>query len=113
MKDAVHNLSRAVLVTEAFRTGDLDLLSKAMTDTLHQPYRLQLIPGGREAMDAAKESGAAAAVLSGAGPSVIAFSSQRDPAIGEAMTRAFEQTGITARAVQLKISHHGAEAQIR
>ena len=113
MKDAVHNLSRAVLVTEAFRTGDLDLLGKVMTDTLHQPYRLQLIPGGRQAMDAAKESGAAAAVLSGAGPSVIAFSSQRDPAIGEAMTRAFEQEGITARAFQLKISHHGAEAQIR
>ena len=58
LKDAVHNISRAVMVAEAFRNGDLDLLGKAMTDTLHQPYRLPLIPGGREAMDAAKEAGA-------------------------------------------------------
>jgi homoserine kinase len=113
LKDAVHNISRTVLVTEAFRNGDLDLLGKAMTDTLHQPYRLWLIPGAREAMDAAKEAGASAAALSGAGPSVIAFSAKRDPAISEAMARAFEQAGHSARTFQLKISNHGAEAQIR
>ena len=113
MKDAVHNISRAVMVTEAFRNGDLDLLGKAMTDTLHQPHRLSLIPGAPEAMDAAKEAGASAAALSGAGPSIIVFSSKRDPAIGEAMTRAFEQAGHSARTFQLKMSNHGAEAQIR
>jgi homoserine kinase len=113
LKDAVHNISRAVMVTEAFRSGDLELLGKAMTDTLHQPYRMWLIPGAREAMDAAKEAGASAAAISGAGPSTIAFSSQRDPAIGEAMTRAFERAGHSARTFQLKMSHHGAEAQIR
>jgi homoserine kinase len=113
LKDAVHNISRTVLVTEAFRSGDLDLLGRAMTDTLHQPYRLWLIPGAREAMDAAKEAGASAAALSGAGPSVIAFSAKRDPAISEAMTRAFGQAGHSARTFQLKISNHGAEAQIR
>ena len=113
LKDAVHNISRTVLVTEAFRSGDLDLLGKAMTDTLHQPYRMWLIPGAREAIDAAKEAGATAAAISGAGPSIIAFSSKRDPAIGEAMTRAFEQAGHSARTLPLKMSHHGAEAQIR
>lgn len=113
LKNAVHNISRAVLVTEAFRTGNLELLGKAMTDTVHQPYRLWLIPGGREAMDAAKESGASAAAISGAGPSIIAFSAKREEAIGEAMTRAFQGAGHTARTFQLKLSHHGAEAQIR
>ena len=44
-RDAIHNISRAVLVTEALRDADLDLLGGAMTDTLHQPYRLPLIPG--------------------------------------------------------------------
>lgn len=113
LKDAVHNISRAVMVTEAFRSGDLDLLGKTMTDTLHQPYRMWLIPGAREAIDAAKEAGAAAAAISGAGPGIIAFSSKGDPEIGEAMTRAFEQVGHSARTFQLKMSHHGAEAQIR
>ncbi len=112
MKDAVHNISRAVLVTEAFRNGDLDLLGKAMTDTLHQPYRLKLIPGAQVAMDAAREAGAAAVALSGAGPSLIAFSSKAEAEIGESMKRAFEAAGLAARIFNLGVSSHGAEIQI-
>ena len=74
MKNAIHNISRTALVVEALRVGDLELLSKVMTDKLHQPYRLKLIPGAVSAMNAAKEAGASAVALSGAGPSVIAFS---------------------------------------
>jgi len=113
MKDAVHNISRAVLVTEAFRNGDMDLLGKAMTDTLHQPYRLPLIPGALPAMEAAKEAGASAVALSGAGPSLIAFSSKAEAGIGESMKRAFEAAGLTARIFNLGISVRGAEIQVR
>ena len=113
LKDAVHNISRTVLVAEAFRNGDVELLGKAMSDTLHQPHRLPLIPGAQAAMDAAKGAGAPAVALSGAGPGVIAFSSKQDPAIGEAMKRAFEERGLQARIFQLKMSNHGAEVQIR
>jgi homoserine kinase len=112
IKDAVHNISRAVLITEAFRDGDLGLLSRAMTDTLHQPYRLSLIPGAQAAMDAARQEGAAAVALSGAGPSLITFSSKPGPAIGEAMKRAFEQAGLQARIFPLRMSNHGAEVHI-
>jgi homoserine kinase len=112
IEDAVHNVSRAILVTEAFRSGDLDLLSRVMTDVLHHPYRLPLIPGAQEAIDAAKAAGAAAVALSGAGPSMIAFSSKPDPAIGEAMKRAFEQAGLQARIFPLKMSNYGAEVHI-
>jgi homoserine kinase len=112
MKDAVHNLSRAVLVTEAFRNGDMDLLGKAMTDTLHQPYRLPLIPGAQSAMEAAKEAGADAVALSGAGPSLIAFSSKAEAAIGESMQRAFESAGLSARVFNLQVSPQGASVSI-
>ena len=112
MKDAVHNISHAVLVAEAFRNGDLDLLGKAMTDTLHQPYRLKLIPGAQSAMDAAKEAGASAVALSGAGPSLIAFSSKAEAGIGESMKRAFEAAGLTAQIFNLGVSSRGAEIQI-
>ena len=112
LKDALYNLSRAVLVTQAFRDGDLDLLGRAMTDTLHQPYRLSLIPGAQQAMDAAREAGAAGVALSGAGPSLIAFSAERNPAIGESMRRAFAQAGLQARIFPLKMSNHGAEVHI-
>ena len=90
IRDAVYNISRAVLITEAFRGGDLSLLGEAMSDKLHQPYRLPLIPGAQSAMDTASEAGASAVALSGAGPSVIAFSSKAEAGIGESMKRAFE-----------------------
>jgi homoserine kinase len=111
-KDAIYNISRAVLVTEALRTGDLELLGNAMSDMLHQPYRIPLIPGAQSAMDAARRAGAAAVALSGAGPSIIAFSSKVDKGIGEAMSRAFEKAGLTAKIYELQVSHEGAEATI-
>jgi homoserine kinase len=108
-KDAIYNISRAVIVTEAFRVGDLKMLGEAMTDRLHQPYRLPLIPGAQTAMDAMKRAGAEAVALSGAGPSLIAFSSQNEKAIGESSKKAFEEAGLAARIFKLKISRKGAE----
>jgi homoserine kinase len=108
-KDAIYNISRAVIVTEAFRVGDLKMLGEAMTDKLHQPYRLPLIPGAQAAMDAMIRAGAAAVALSGAGPSLIAFSPHNDKAIGESSKKVFEEAGLAARIFKLKISRKGAE----
>ncbi len=107
IKDAVHNISRAILLTEAFRTGDLTLLAEAMTDVLHQPYRLPLIPGAQAAMEAMKADGAAVA-LSGAGPSLIAFTRTGSHA-GLAAKQAFQKAGLSARIFQLEVSNRGAE----
>lgn len=112
MRNAIHNISRTALIVEAFRNGDLDLLGNVMTDKLHQPYRLKLIPGAASAMEAAKEAGASAVALSGAGPSLIAFSSKAESGIGESMKRAFEAAGLTARIFHLGVSGRGAEIQI-
>ncbi len=110
MRNAIHNISRTALVVEALRVGDLELLGKVMTDKLHQPYRLKLIPGAASAMDAAKEAGASAVALSGAGPSLIAFSTG-EAGIGEAMKRAFEALGVEARIFRLGVSSRGAEVR--
>ena len=107
-QDAIYNISRSVLVVEALRTGDLDLLGKAMDDRLHQPHRLPLIPGALSALEAARRAGAAAVALSGAGPSLIAFSSDGNPEIGEAMRREFARAGLEARVFHLRISERGA-----
>ncbi|MGB9890751.1 MAG: homoserine kinase [Anaerolineae bacterium] len=107
-QDAIFNISRSVLVVEALRTGDLDMLGKAMEDRIHQPYRLPLIPGALAAMEAARKAGAAAVALSGAGPGLIAFSSDWAPEIGEAMRREFERAGLHARVFHLRVSERGA-----
>lgn len=69
--DAIFNIGRTVLVLDALRNGDLDLLQKVMDDRIHQSYRLKHIPAGIAAYAAARKLGAAA--LSGAGPSIICF----------------------------------------
>ena len=111
-KDAVFNISRAILVTEALRTGDLNLLGAAMEDRIHQPYRLDLIPGAREVMDAARQNGAQAVALSGAGPSLIAFTSRKLPVVGRAMQKAFLSAGLSSRIFELEISQQGAKVSI-
>jgi homoserine kinase len=108
LADAVFNIGRAALVLEALRTSDPVLLGAVMEDRLHQPYRLPLIPGAAAALAAACRSGGAAA-LSGAGPSVIAFLMTDPGEACRAMTAAFAQAGITARALALQTTNRGAE----
>ncbi len=106
--DAVFNIGRTVLVVEALRSGDLDLLQKSMEDRLHQERRLAHIPAGAAALAAARRFGAAA--LSGAGPSIILFTGtdQALPA-QSAVIQAFEQVGVTSRAFMLHTNNRGAE----
>lgn len=109
---AVHNIGRTALMIEALTTGNLELLSRAIRDCLHQPYRLQLVPGAAEAMAAARQAGAAGVALSGAGPSLIAFAAHHHPEIGAAMQAAFEQAGVSAQILHLTTSLEGAQVLI-
>ncbi len=94
--DAIFNLIRTALVVDALREGDRRLLKTAMDDRLHQPYRFPLIPGSQAAVQAANDLGAAAA-LSGAGPSVVAFANDNAQAVAEAMQLAFRSAGVDSR----------------
>ncbi|MCL4559420.1 MAG: homoserine kinase [Chloroflexi bacterium] len=107
--DAVYGLGRAALVVEALRQGDLSLLAQVMDDRLHQPYRLPLIPGAEEAMQAGLHAGARAVALSGAGPGLIVFPCL--PAALRNMEEAFAGHGINARLFELGICNTGAIVQ--
>lgn len=72
-KDAVYNLSRAALFSASLLTGKYENLRTAVHDRLHQPYRMELIPHGREVFDTAYSLGAYAAYLSGAGPCLMSI----------------------------------------
>lgn len=94
--DAIFNLNRLALLIDALREGDRRLLMTAIDDRIHQPYRLPLIPGSQAAIQAARELGAAAA-LSGAGPSVIAFANDNAYAVADAIQMAFQNAGVSTR----------------
>ncbi len=83
--DAIFNVSRATLLLRALSDGDGDLLSLAMQDKIHQPYRFQLIEGYERAAELAKEQGALAVSISGAGSTLLCVA--EDGAFGENMTR--------------------------
>jgi homoserine kinase len=107
--DAIYNVGHALLVMEALRTGDHDLLGQVIRDRLHVPYRLPLIPGARDACRAALEQGASAATISGAGPGLIAFAPERYEQIGAAMVQAFADAKLAARYWVLETIDKGAD----
>ena len=72
--DARFNLSRAALMVVAL-TERPDLLMAATEDRLHQPQRAAALPASAEYLSILRRCGVAA-VLSGAGPAVIAFSTE-------------------------------------
>ncbi|MDX5319326.1 MAG: homoserine kinase [Actinomycetes bacterium] len=81
--DAVFNVQRAALMVEALRHPEL--LMAATEDRLHQPYRREVMGQSLEVMDALRARGVPA-VLSGAGPTVLAFG-RPDRALGDALIR--------------------------
>ncbi len=70
-EQAVFNTSRAALLVGALLSGRFDVLSTAMRDRLHQPYRGRLVHGMDGIIGAAERAGAYGGFLSGAGPSIM------------------------------------------
>jgi homoserine kinase len=71
--DAAHAAGRAALLVEAV-THRPDLLLEATEDRLHQPYRAVAMPASSELVERLRRQ-EVAAVVSGAGPSVLALTS--------------------------------------
>lgn len=77
-KDAVYNVSRVSLLLSALSNGRFDLLKYATKDSLHQPYRGNLIPHFDEIIKTCDELGALGVYLSGAGPTIMAIIENED-----------------------------------
>lgn len=71
--DARFNLSRAALMAVSLYSGKYENLRAAADDRLQQPHRLPFIPHGQAVMDLCYDSGAYAAYISGAGPTLMAI----------------------------------------
>ncbi|MEC0241564.1 homoserine kinase [Paenibacillus dokdonensis] len=110
-KDAVYNISRSSLLVAALAQGRLDLISRAMSDRLHQPYRAELVPGMAEILENAVDHGALGIALSGAGPTLLALverHSQRKKELETYLLNTMKAEGIRASASWLSPSREGA-----
>ncbi len=97
LADAVFNIGRTTLLTQALAEGNLPLLREMMEDRLHQAYRLAKIRGAESSQNSARDLGAAVA-LSGAGPSLIAFAAPNQlEEVEAALLSSFRKEGIEAQ----------------
>lgn len=112
LADVIFNSSHLALLIRALQSADYALLAAAMQDRLHQPHRIPLIPGMAAAFAAAKEAGAAAVALSGAGPGLIAFAPGGHEAIGAAAAAAFAGHGLSSRRWLLAVDRGGTAVTV-
>lgn len=71
MGEAVASIGNASNVVLGLERGDLELLSRGLVDVLHQPRRAHLYPASAALVESAGELGAIGATISGAGPTVL------------------------------------------
>jgi homoserine kinase len=110
--DAVVNIQNSMLLLAAFTQGRHDLLSAALGDRIHHPYRAPLCPLLPCLQELAGSEGVLGAALSGAGPSVLVF---LDPRVAAQKTRKaiaarLSQRGLPAELLLTNISPRGARS---
>jgi len=110
--DAARNAGRAALLVAALTSSPGALLD-ATEDWLHQDYRAPAMPHSHELVTRLRAAGVPA-VISGAGPSVLAFlagNSARDEASW--LDSIAAETGIEWRISPLAVERHGASVAPR
>jgi len=113
--DAIFNIAHASFLTAALTTGNVPLLRRALADRLHQDARKVLIPGFDAVVAAAHLAGAIGTVLSGAGPTILAFAEgvPQAQSVAQAMVAAFAEAGCNATQHILPPASIGAYTHIK
>lgn len=111
-EDAVHALSHAALLSAALMRGDFKAMGEALNDQIHQPYRKHLIPGFEEILENGKNYGAIGAAISGAGPTIIAFTSQSSERLILYIKQVMEKYNVNAQTIEIPIDYNGVVCKI-
>jgi homoserine kinase len=102
--DAAYTTARAALLVAALESGRAELLTEALDDRLHEPYRAPFVPllgAIRGRLDGLPAYGA---TISGAGPSVLVWCER-----GAAAAVAEALAGVAPRVLALAIADAGVE----
>ena len=90
------NVQHVALLLGALQSGRADDMREALRDRAHQPYRQRLVPGLRRLL-AVRHPDVIGFCLSGAGPSVAAFTAGRTAAVEESFVRRTAKSGSHAQ----------------
>ncbi|NDY97059.1 homoserine kinase [Wenzhouxiangella limi] len=110
LEEIVAQQTRLGLFLAGCYRNDLALIRAGLADGLIEPRRAGLIPGFHAVKQAALDHGALGASISGAGPSVFGWFTDRQAAAaaGEDMISAFGQHGLAASALVCGLDAPGA-----
>lgn len=107
LADAVANVAAASRLVLGLQRADLDLIAAGLADRIHQPRRRELYPRSMDLVDEATELGALGATISGAGPTVLVWTTWQDAGkVVEALER---RCANWAQVRRLPFSPHGAD----
>ncbi|MFD2521843.1 homoserine kinase [Emticicia soli] len=109
MKNTIAQMGNVAGMIAGLMQSDYDLIARSMVDFIIEPVRAILIPEFWEVKHAALEAGALGCSISGAGPSVFAFSRGRETAekVAFAMKSAFEKASIHCNAYVSGVNSQG------
>ena len=107
LSDLTTNLSNAAGIVSGFLIKDTDLIGRSVQDVIVEPARKRLIPGFSKVKSNELKAGALGVTISGAGPSVIAFSkkSHNVKKIAKSMKDGFRSAKIDCSIIICKASN--------
>lgn len=110
LKDYVHASAELAAVIAACHRGDYGLLERSLKDHIIEPQRSAMISGFYSVKDAALASGAIGCSISGAGPTVFAWTKGEESAKKTlaAMSEAFTKAGVKSQGMISRVGVPGA-----
>ena len=111
LSDSILNLSNAAAIVAGFMKKDSEIIGNSIKDVIVEPARQHMIPGFAKVKENAIKAGALGVTISGAGPSVIAFSkSSADlKKISLSMAKGFTSVNTKSQTVICKSSKGAAD----
>lgn len=103
--DAVRNAGFLAVLLRAIEQGDEALITASLQDRLHQPYRRRLIPEYDRIEALAEQNGCGAVCISGAGPTILCIT--RDREFAGRMERAVAPLEHRWQVRDLPVDYHG------
>jgi homoserine kinase len=93
--DAIHQAAQVGAMIAALGSDDYELLGRAIDDRIAEPVRAPLLPGFREAKQAAMAAGALGSSISGSGPTAFALvrGNEAGERVAAAMSSAYAVCG--------------------
>ena len=107
LDDALGNIFSAARLTLGLYRGDLSLIAASLNDNIHQGRRRDLYPRSMKLVEDARELGALGATISGAGPTVLVWTTWQDA--GKVVEELERRCGDWAEVRRIPFSNQGAD----